>query len=245
VETKKPTDGELAALKAQHAHRFPIPARFTVTGDDDADVSLPVLLGNPSGACKMPLNAPVSSAWDATVAATFKMRPDSESSAAELAADCVLFPDAVTWQAWAARWPALPDVVMLAVRRKTASSLASLVEPARETPRPSHVREALTANPGSVWRTVKPSGRAIDVVIAPPDAGLWQMFTDAMKKRDAKHGEIARDMALASMRAVFAEDSSPISADEIVSEWPGLSLLIGLTVSALAGLRADFELGEM
>jgi hypothetical protein len=45
---------EFAALAAENAHRYPEKFAVKVIGDGGVRVTLPFVLGNPSGACKMP-----------------------------------------------------------------------------------------------------------------------------------------------------------------------------------------------
>jgi hypothetical protein len=242
MDIQRPTEAELAALLAEHAHRFPEKARFTVA-DGDADVKLPVLLGNPSGACKMP-GSLVSPAWDATAAATFKMRPDSEAVTEQLVADCVLWPNGETWLIWVQRWPALPEVVHAAVRQKTGARVAMLVEPKPGETCPDALVPALARVHGAVWRHLKPPGGEFTAAISPPDSGAWRMFGDAMKRRDAEHAQLARDLAESCLLATVGSDGLVVKAADIFDRWPGMVLLVGLIVAHLAGLTASYELGE-
>lgn len=244
MDIQKPTDGELAALLSEHAHRYPEKARFTVV-DGENDVALPVLLGNPSGASKLPMGKTASPAWDTTAAATFKMRPDTEAVTEQLVADCVLWPDAATWASWTRRWPALPEIVQVAVRRKTGSSLAMIEDFPDDAEKPEPIRHALERFHGSVVKRFKPTDKdVIDAVIMPPDAGLWRIFGDAMKKRGAGAGKLARDLAAACLTVAMRSDGSAVTADDLFDRWPGQALLVGLVVSHLAGITARFELGE-
>src|SRR5687768_6628928 len=118
-----PSPDERALLKAEHAHRFPELATLSLTGDGGAPVSLPIVLGNPSGACQMPVGAPVSPAWSTLVRASLGIADEVGDVAAQLATDCVLWPDRATWARHTTRWPALPQSVADEIRNKVATRM--------------------------------------------------------------------------------------------------------------------------
>lgn len=242
MEIVKPTDAELEAMLLEHSCRYPEKARFTVTGDGEKDVCLPVLLGNPSGACKMQEGKRVSPAWDTVIASTFQIA-QGETNIDQLVSDSVLWPPPVTWFTWTKRWAALPEIVQVAIRRKTGSSMSMIEDPTPEQERPAALASILDRHPSAVWRMLKPPGTEIDAAIMPPDSASWRMFLDAMKRPNAKHYSLARNLATSSLVAASRADGTPISADELFDRWPGQALLVALTVSHLAGIAAKYELG--
>ncbi len=244
MEIIRPTEAELQGLLAEHVHRFPEKARFTVVGDGGAEVTLPVLLGNPSGACKIPEGRVVSPAWGETVAATFKMRAGAETDTPALVADCVLWPPAPTWSEWTSRWAALPERVFPAIRRKTGAELDMLEDPKPGEKPPDALAGMLQRTPAAVWRRLKPPGAEFFAAIIPPDPGLWRLFVDGMKKRDEKHAQLARDLATASLLAIVNANGEAVPSETLLDRWPGQALLVDLIVSHLAGLTADYALGE-
>lgn len=244
MEIKKPTDAEVELLLVEHAHRHPEKARFAVVGDGGAEVLLPVLLGNPSGACKMPAGKPATSSWDDVVSSTFKMRPDAESDIPALVRDCVLWPPQDVWSDWCARWAALPEVVHVAIRRKSGWSKVVLDDPPGDLQPPDLIAMAKRRNAGAVWQQLKPPGSVLDVAISPPDSGLWRMFLDAMKRpRESRPAELARDLAASCTMILLREDGTVYPTDEALDRWPGLALLIGIVASNLAGITSRYELG--
>lgn len=244
MEIFKPTEAELAGLLAEHANRYPEKALIRVIGDGGVEVALPFLIGNPTGACKMSDGAHVSQAWADTVVATFKLRAGTESDVTALAADCVLWPPSATWFEWAARWAALPDRVFALIRRKVGAEMATLDEPQKDEKPPAALATVLQRNPSAVWRKLNPPGGEFCAVIAPPDPGVWRLFISAMKKRDEKHVQVARDLAEASIIAIVTASGEPAKVADVFDRWPGQPLIVGLVVSYLAGLSGDFDLGE-
>lgn len=245
MEITKPDAAELAALMAMHAHRHPETGTLRVLGDGDQAVELPILVGNPSGACKMPRPDDASTAWDQIALGTFNMRPDDDGLTEQLAADVVLWPDAATWGTWCKRWAALPQLVQGLVRRKMGGSRTQLERPDAKEPRPAAVAPLLERNPGAVWRRLKPSREGeLDVVLTPPDAGIWRLFKTSFGKPRAKHAELLRDMVAASVLAVMRADGAPMEAAELFDRWPGFVLTLSLQVHELAGLVAEAALGE-
>lgn len=240
----KPTEEEMLALRAEHAHRFPASATFSVV-DRNTTVSLPVLLGNPSGACKMPIGKLASTAWGATVASTFKMRPDADAVTSELAADCVLSPNPEHWARWVQRWPALPERVQVAVRKKTGARLDMLLEPAADEACPEKLAPVVERTEGAVWRRYHPTDTIeFALAIAPPSFAAWRLFVEAMKRRDGEHATLAREIAEACVVGVVDANGEPTSKGDLLDRWCGAVLLVGLVASHLAGVTAEYELGE-
>lgn len=240
----KPTDDELAALLAEHLHRLPEKAKIHVIGDGGLEVAVPVLLGMPSGACKMANPDLVAPAWDAVAAARFGGRGDESDLADQLADDCVLWPDAATWGAYKKRWPALPELVQVAVRRKTGAARDMLSEPGPKTEKSTALTKVLERHPSAAWRRFTAGAEVVDLAIAPPDYGVWRMFKAAMKERDARHAQLVRDVVVSAVRAALYPDGTPVEVEPLLTRWCGLALSLGVTVSHLAGLTGSVELGE-
>jgi hypothetical protein len=244
-----PTEVELADLLAKNAHRAPEKARVVVV-DGDTDVRLPLLLGIPSGACAAP-DPLASAAWDNTVAATFKMRADVEEDTEALVEDCVLWPPPAVWATWTARWPALPQMVLIALRQKLGASMKQIYEPARgEKPLDSKrallepIAKLVAAHPGATWRRLTFQGVTLVVAMRPPDSGVYRLFKDAMSKRGAKAAALARDFAAACTLGIVFDGGAAISAEEVFARWPGAYLLLAFNGVGLAGLAAEVELGN-
>jgi hypothetical protein len=244
VIVEKPDDATLAGLLAQHAHRFPEKARVVVQ-DGDRDVAIPLLLCVPTGACKMPEEQRdiVSPAWDRTVAATFKLRPDAQEDADALVSDCVLWPDPGTWGALVARWPAMPEMVELALRRKLGGSLKQLAEPAKGEKPPVAIQR-LVAMPGASWRTLTLTDRKLFLAVRSPDAGVYRLFIDAMTKGRTRAAELARGLAASTVLGIVDESGEPMSVDELFDRWCGTYLTLSWVGMQLAGMGADVELGN-
>lgn len=231
------TDEIRASLKHEHAHRFPELRYFPKPGDDGKEVRLPVVLGNPSGACAMPDGKRASKAWTYLVAATFGARDDSDD--APIIGDCVLWPPPSVWAAWVERWPALPPSVAPALRRKYGGSITQISDPGDDVECPPEIAAGLAEHPRASWVRFKPKGAEIDLLIKPPPAHVWSLFREAMKGGDADHWALVLDLAVNSVAA------STRPAAVAIGQWPGLALLIGQRVALLAGARTEFEEGEL
>jgi hypothetical protein len=236
MDIAEPTLEEREAIKATQAHRFPELRYFPKPGDDGEPIKLPVILGNPSGACQMPEGAYISKAWAQAVATTFN---PGKFDHAPLVADCVLWPDPRTWASWTQRWPALASSVRPALARKYGGSPALISEPGPEITAPAEIAAAQAANPAATWLRFSPKGAVVDLVIKSPSSSTWAMFTDAMKQPGAASWKLALELAL----AVTVASTKPIG--EVIARWPGLPLLIVHEASYLAGLATEFEEGEL
>jgi len=238
----KPTEAELAVLLSEHAHRFPQKAHF-VMPSEGGEVDLPVLLGNPTGACKMPEGAYVSDAWDTTISTMFKPLADADSDVFPLVADSILWPAPAVWNSWCQRWAALPNVVYKALREKVGADLSAIAMPPKSETASAPVVVALSRGRSNTWRRIAVGGRKFDLVLQPPDSGLWRLFCDAIKKRDAKVSQLVRDLAQSCL-VVAVEGEETRSADDLFGPFPGASTVIALAVSTLAGVASRYELGE-
>lgn len=221
-------------IKANQAHRFPELRYFPKPGDDGKPVKLPVVLGNPSGACKMPQGERASKAWGAKVAQTFGAGP---AEWAPLVADCVLWPPPAVWASWLQRWPALAESVRPALVKKYGGDTDLLGEPGAETEEPPAI--AAARSPGTTWVRFEPKGAVIDLVIKTPSSSQWAMFKEAMKAPAADHWALALDMAA----TVTAASTMPTA--DAFARWPGLALLVNREASYLAGMTSEYEEGEL
>lgn len=236
---------ELARLLSTHAHRHPQKAKITVPGDGGRPVVLAVLLGNPSGACRMPAGARPTGAWEKVVAATFGLCADGPEILQQLIADSVLWPDAGTLAQWQARWPALAVALRQPVRAKCGAALSQIEQPDLDEEPPPAIAETQAAAPEIAWRRLRPTrADVLAVAIAPPDPALWTLFQEAVKKPDAAVWQSVREMAEASVKACVRADGGAAPLAQILDRWPGLALLLVATVGQLAGAAAEVELGE-
>lgn len=238
MEIVKPSADQLAGLVALHAHRFPEKALAGVI-DEGKQIKLPILLGIPTGAAAMPLGEKGSPAWSHAVAITFKQREDSALETEALVRDCVLWPEPATWMQWVGKWPALPLAVLPTLRKKIGGVPSQLEEPAEDEPLPEPLQAAAKQYPRAVWRRAKLPTTSIDLLIDAPAPPAWRIFLDAMKRGDAKHWELVRDLANGVTRA--PADSA---REAMYAQWPGLALIVVLQATMLGGLGADVELGE-
>jgi hypothetical protein len=225
-------------IKVSQAHRFPELRYFPKPGDDGKEIKLPVILGNPSGACRMPKGERVSRAWAASVTATFKQQSEPFDYG-PLVTDCVLWPDPRTWASWTQRWPALADSVRPALVRKYGGAQALISEPGPEEEQPAELTEALATHPGASWLRFSPKGTAVDLVVTAPTSFAWASFTEAMKRPNADTWALTLDMATACTPAA----TKPIA--DLFARWPGLPLLVMHHASYLAGLATAYEEGEL
>ncbi len=231
-----PTPEERAKLKAEHAHRFPELRYFPKPGDDGKMVKLPVVLGNPSGACHMPAGARASKAWDAKVAEGFG---GEKVGWAQLVVDCVLWPAPHVWAEWCERWPALPDSVRTALITKYGGSEDSITEPGEDVEAPKVIAEAREQHKGATWMRFEPKGLTVDLLVKAPTSTQWALFTEAMRKPGAASWDLVHDLA----NACTAVASQPVA--EAFLRWPGLAVLVVREASYLAGVITKYEEGEL
>ena len=109
----------------------------------------------------------------------------------------------------------------------------------RLSEKPAAIAEALTANSGATWIRFSPIGAVVDIVIKAPSSMQWAMFTEAMKPADAKHWDLAADLATACTVA----STMPIA--EAFARWPGLVLQVDRHAGHLAGASTKYEEGEL
>lgn len=227
---------ERESIKRDLAYRFPELRYFPKPGDDGKPVKLPVVLGIPSGASKMPADKKASKAWGAKVAQTFGT---GEAEWLPLIADCVLWPSPPVWAEWLQRWPALADSVRPALIAKYGGAADLLSEPSGDVEPPAVIGDARAANPGSSWQRFQPKGSTVDLVVKPPSSAQWAMFTEAMKRPGADHWKLALELAEAVTVA------STMGVADAFARWPGLALLVDREAAYLAGIASEYEEGEL
>lgn len=235
MHIEKPGEAEAAEIFADVA-RWPEKAAIVQTGDE-GPVRLPLVLGNPSGACALEEGRRVSPVWSALVAATFKLRDEPDDL--ELVRDCLLYPKPATWSQWVERWPALPQAAASAIKSKIGLRLAALAEPGEDYQAPAELEAARASSRGSL-RIATVGKETAAIVVATPKPAAWRLFVGALRKRDADTWQTVRGFALAAIAGV---DGAP-SAEAMIARWPGLALVVALQASSLAGLSAEVELGE-
>jgi len=74
LDIKPPTPEEYASLASQHSHRFPEKYTVSLPGDHGTTVRIPVVIGNPSGPCKMTLGQKPAPAWSNFLAPALRVR---------------------------------------------------------------------------------------------------------------------------------------------------------------------------
>lgn len=237
---------ELAQLRAVHAHRFPRTAKIPVRGDHGEPLKLQVVLGNPTGARPTDGKRP-SPVWAKIVRGLIFGGYDRAAACSPLVSDCLLWPDARTFAAWAARWPGLPGDVGVAILRMIGAFVEdALVEPTIEQP-PEAIDAALAAHPRAVWRRLMPPGSTFDVVIDAPDSVAYDAFADAIGRDGEDPVALVRDFALGHVRACLAieeEGAKSTSVAEVIARYPGLSILVAAQARKLANAAGEIELGE-
>jgi hypothetical protein len=244
MQITEPTPDEVAAVFAANQHRFPEISHISVTGDRGVTVRLPFVLGNPSGACKMPAARQPSTVWNSFVSAalTRGKLPEGEEAGAQ---DAMLWPPPATWAQWSERWPALAGKVWTAIKRKCGAMLEGITEPDYTDDRlPDAVKAALAANPRAALRRYETHRGSFLMLVDPPPSAAWRIFTASIAP-GSEAAKSAREMAQVCTRFIFNEKSAAeVSFEAMVAEWPGLAVQACLTVSVLAGAAADIELGE-
>jgi hypothetical protein len=251
LQVNPPTADELSVLLASQAHRFPEKHTISLPGDRGSTVRIPVLIGNPSGACKLPPGELANVAWSHFIAATFKTRDDSVELTRQAAADCLLWPPPAVWAQIVERWPAAPDALWLAAREKCGAALYLMSFPEEgEKPAPE-VGAVLDRYERAVWRRLQPPGQNLVVVIDPPKSVAWTFFSEAMKKSETDRWKLVCEMAQMAVPAAFRvtlaslaapEAYEPVSfVDDVMPQWPGFAVHVVAVQSQLAGMRAKVD----
>jgi hypothetical protein len=245
MQTNPPTPEELAALEAEHAHRFPEKANVPVIGDGGVPVRLPFVLGLPTGSCKMPSGQKSTKAWSQAIGITLKMVPDSSDATDALASDCVLWPPKAVWATWCDRWPGLPVSVLGLARKKCGASIESIEEPELDEEAPAAVLAELAQRPRASWRKIKLRGKEFGIAIDPPAAAKWELFVEAIKGSTAKdHWAMVRDLATSCAVAVGAKTGEEMTFADLLQRWPGIAVIIVAVVGQLVGASSSAELGN-
>jgi hypothetical protein len=243
-----PNEDELLELELEHEHRYPEKAAIEVPGEGGKLIRLPLLLGIPSGACKMPDGEKPSRAWQKAVAITLRKMRDEDT--APLLRDCILWPSRKVWAEWCERWPAMHVQAYHLVRDKFGGALTMLEQPGEREEAPAPIAAAIAAHPNGVWRRLAPRRDAkFDVVIAPPDPISWKLYMEGLGAEDANFWESTLDMVKASVVAIdgtarIGAADIKLSFDAVIARWPGQAMLTIAIVGHLAGVAARTELGN-
>lgn len=237
MRTDPPSEAERAALLAQHAHRHPMPARIPVTGDRGERISLSVLVGNPSGACRPAPGVRPAPVWADMIAALY-VRGKHAPSQDDLVADCLLWPDLHTLNAWRERWPAIARDVARAAIQKYGGNCMDAVAPEALAPKP--ITDALAADLRAVYRVLRPPRAVYHVAIAPPSLESYNLFADSTAKADADHWALLREFAALQTSAIDGAESIALA----IERFPGIAISIAQASLDLAGAAEDARMGE-
>lgn len=238
-----PAPEQYAALVTAQAHRFPVKRTVTVKGDGGATVKLPLVIGNPSGACDMPPGEKAAPAWATSVSVTLGKRKGTTDTGRELTLDCVLWPAAAQLDEWIERWPGLPGRILDSVREKICSQLVQLRDPEFDEVPPAALASTLAHYPRAAWYRFAAPGEPLAVVIEAPESAKYEFFVAETNKPDARHWELTKQMAAAQVKAVAKSDGAPLATEEMIKRWPGTAVLAMQAVAVLAGSAAEVELG--
>lgn len=234
-----PAPDERAALTAAHAHRFPVPVRVTVRGDGGAPLSLPFLLGNPTGALRVPAGR-VSPAFAQVIGAINMGRDEGDDD--ELIRDCVLYPPPALLAAARNQWPGLVSDLSKQIAAKIGLSSAGAEMFAGED-LPAAVAGLLEAHPRATCRRFTPpgaDGRPVDLllVVDTPSRLAYDAFTEAIAARDADRPKLLREFAEGVTRLQFG------ATGDAFDQWPGLLCLVVGIAAKLAATVGESRLGE-
>ena len=244
-----PSSDERARLRSEHAHRFPEVATLRLIGDGGAPVSLPIVLGNPSGACDLPPGEKPSPAWSQLLRASLNLAAESPNLAGMLASDCVLWPDAATWGRHVARWPGLPVSVAGELRRKVGLRGDALSDSWAGDDAPAPLAAAIAADPRVAWYVVRPrDGVRYAVALRPPEASVWRLASKQISEPDGDPWRQVRGLASRCAVAAAKADGDEWAAcdlAELVDRFPAIAVLLLGRIGALVGSGAEAELSEL
>lgn len=249
IPVSPPSPEERARLKLEAAHRFPELATLPLLGDGGAPVSLPVVLGNPSGTCILPSGEKPSPAWANLLRQSLGLGAAAGDVGAALASDCVLYPAPPAWAECVARWPGLPAAVSAQVQAKIGLQLGALVEPWSGDEPPPTIAARVGANPRAIWLHARPRDAVhFAVALAPPEGSIWRATTIALRSPQADYwrqvrGLVERCTLAAAVEAAAGWEEVPIA--EVLGRYPGLGPVIFGKIGELVGTSAKAELGEL
>lgn len=226
-----PSPEALAELQLAHAHRFPELARLPVPGEGEATVNLPLLLGIPTGAAKMPEGQPTSSAWARLVAEALGFRPESDMGEV-LVRDCLLWPPPALWRSWCDYWPALEAPALRLVKRKIGYHADAIEAPEPGTPKP----EGLKLSSRGLVRFLKPAKSVERTIgVEPPASDAWRLYLGAVKSPEGDAAKWTREIV---------DEVTGGAAADLLDRYPGLIISLAKSAGYLAGAGAEGELGN-
>lgn len=238
-----PSAEEAARLLAEHAYRHPEKATITVPGDRGASVRLPLIIGNPSGSCRLPATLRPSPAWNDSIAVTLGVRKPEDTDADQLGADCVLWPPLATWNEWVDRWPGLPGRVADLARQKFGGVLSAVAEPAFDAVPPPAIGAALDAHPRAAWRIVAVPGCALHLVVDTPSPATYGAFMDSIRRAGSDPWKLTGELVRGCVPLVL-DGTAPVTIDDMLDRWPGVGVVLIAVIAQLAGAGAEVRLGE-
>jgi hypothetical protein len=236
-----PSPDEQRKLIGEHAHRFPLPVRIPVRGDNGAPVSLSFLLGNPTGSQRAP-SGPVSPAFAQIVGAVTLGKSD-EGDDDELIRDCILFPSLGEFRTARNRWPGIVSDLSRQIATKMGLTAAPVEAFAGEE-LPESIAPVATSNARAVVRRFSPPGdggrpHPILLVIDTPDRLRHDAFSEAVNARGADRPALVREFAAGLVLATSAG-----AAMDVFDRWPGVMVLAVGVALKLAGAAGTAALGE-
>lgn len=238
-------DATLASVRTKHPHRFPQRATLRPPADrGTGSVEIPIVIGNPSGACRMPAGEFVSDAWGRYVLPALSSMPDPDGLGEALARDMVLWPDVATVEEIFSTWAALPQ--QIAGRLLPQKIGRGIVADPKPTEKPvGAVAAYLAGHPRAAWRWVRPArGDAFALVLEPPSAAEYTIFNDEMRHAGANHWELVQRFVAACVPLVVGDCDVPAPLDGLVARYPGVAIGLAKDAAALGGIAAEVELGE-
>ena len=213
-------------LKERFGHRFPEVATVHISAEDGSTVDLQAVIANPIGSCADGPTPP--GPWATMLRAALGLAEEDENLANHLAAECVVWqagPDGeAPWRALVERWPGIPKTIANELRSKIG------------------MRASIVPGPDGVVITVR--GREIVAKVKRPDSGSWRLTASSLRRRDADHWRIVRDLAASCVLEVPVNGSVD-DWGRVAARYPGIVALLFGHLARLVGAAAEVELGEL
>lgn len=231
-------DATLASIRVAQAHRYPQTATLHPPGDRGVGtLAISIVIGNPSGACKMPAGMVTLPAWSQYVLAALSGTVEEDGLVELMARDCILWPyDA---DEMLATWAAMSQSVVKVLFQKIGRY--AIQDPkAAETPPPA-IASYLEEHPRATWRWVRPArGGVFSLVVEPPRPDVYTIFSDSMRKSGTDHWGMIKEFVAGCVPFVDGDES--LSA--LMGRWPGIAIALAKDIAMLGGIAAEAELGE-
>ena len=235
-------DATSASIKSAQSYRYPQTATLRPPGARGiGKVEVQVMLGNPSGACKMPAGSVTLPAWSQYVATELVGEREQDGLMDLMVRDCLLWP--VDADEILSTWPGLVQPMARVLFQKIGRFAVS--EPGTGEDVPEVIQAHFEEHPRATWRWVRPGrGDAFSLLLEPPRPDSFMVLGEELRKGTSDNWATVKSFVAGCVPGVFRADGTPASLEAIIAQWPGVALSLAKGAAQLGGIAAEAELGE-